>query len=39
MLSKNADSGTQYILISIGDNYLKVWVFGKRKGYSVVRSQ
>lgn len=43
MLSKNADSGVQcswlYILISIGDNYLKVWVFGKRKGYSVVISQ
>lgn len=31
MLSKNADSGTQYILISIGDNYLKVRVLGREK--------
>lgn len=44
MLSKNADSGAKYswiyLLISIGDDYLKVWVkFGKRKGYCVVKAQ
>lgn len=31
MLSKNADSGTQYILISIGDNYLRYGCLGREK--------